>query len=45
MAPLVAAAGTVAVIWESDQAFTDAVPPVKLKVLVPWVAPKPVPLI
>jgi hypothetical protein len=38
--PVVAAAGTVAVILESLHALTEAVVPLKVNVLVPWEAPK-----
>jgi hypothetical protein len=43
--PLLAEAGTLAAICVSDHPVTVAVTPLNLTELVPWVAPKPLPLI
>src|SRR3989442_5016178 len=43
--PLIAAVGTVATICASLQLFTVALVPLKVMVLVPCAAPKPLPLI
>src|SRR5258708_916649 len=46
--PVIAVAGTMATIWESLQLTIEAtggVPALNTTVLLPWVAPKPLPLI
>jgi len=43
--PVVAAAGTVAVIRVSDQLMTEALVKLNETLLLPWLAPKPLPLI
>jgi hypothetical protein len=45
MPPLAPASGTVATIKVSDQLTTGAVRPPRVKELLPWVAPNPVPAI
>jgi hypothetical protein len=43
-APVLAAAGTTAVIWVSPQLVIEAVPPLNCTVLLLWTDPKPLPL-